>query len=227
MSNGKPDPARLLAGVFQSGQNMMRQFAWAGGSGDGKVDPAAQLISTSQKFVGMQQDLIKQMTGYWSGMMGMATPEQATAGTKDNDRRFAGEAWSNDPRYDLVKRTYLAYSSLWQQIVESAPADEKTKAKLRYDMRQFVDAMSPSNFLATNPEAMQLAVETGGQSIAQGMKLFFDDLGKRAHLDDRRERLRGRQQPRGNAGGCDLRERTDPADPVRAARPSTSTTGRW
>ena len=178
MSNGKPDPARLLAGVFQSGQDMMRQFAWAGGSGDGEVDPAAQLISTSQKFVGMQQDLIKQMTGYWSGMMGMATPEQATAGTKDNDRRFAGEAWSNDPRYDLVKRTYLAYSSLWQQIVESAPADEKTKGKLRYDMRQFVDAMSPSNFLATNPEAMQLAVETGGQSIAQGMKLFFDDLAK-------------------------------------------------
>ena len=117
----------------------------------------------------------------------MATPERAAAGTKDNDRRFAGEAWSNDPRYDSVKRTYLAYSNFWQQAVESTPADEKTKAKLRYDMRQFVDAMSPSNFLATNPEAMQMAVETGGQSIAQGMKLFLDDLAKgRISMSDER-----------------------------------------
>ena len=77
-----------------------------------------------------------------------------------------------------MKRTYLAYSSFQQATVESVPLDETTKAKLRYDVRQFVDAMSPANFLATNPEAMQLAVETGGQSLAEGMKLFFDDLAK-------------------------------------------------
>src|SRR5438034_1692498 len=49
---------------------------------------------------------------------------------------------------------------------------------MRYGMRQFLDAMSPSNFFATNPEAMQLAAETGGQSVVQGMNLFFEDLGK-------------------------------------------------
>jgi polyhydroxyalkanoate synthase subunit PhaC len=100
------------------------------------------------------------------------------AGAPVDDRRFTGESWSNDPRYDAMKRTYLAYSNFWQQAVEAAVVDEATKAKLRYDVRQFVDAMSPSNFLATNPEAMQVAVETGGQSLAQGMTLFFDDLAK-------------------------------------------------
>src|SRR4029453_17349171 len=100
---------------------MMREFAGAGGGGDAKVDPAnvdsakdsakvdpaAQLLFGSRQFVGMQQDFIKRMTGYCSGMMGIAAPEQAAAGTKDKDRRFAADAWSDDPRYDLVKRTYL------------------------------------------------------------------------------------------------------------------------
>ena len=78
----------------------------------------------------------------------------------------------------MVKRNYLAYSSFLQAAVEAMPLDEKTKAKLRYDMGQFIDAMSPANFLMTNPEAMQLAVETGGQSLTDGMRLFFDDLAK-------------------------------------------------
>src|ERR1700730_18083606 len=189
MSTPKPDPAQLLAGLFQTGEDMMRQFEATGGSSGGKLDPTEHFISASRQFAAMQQDLIAQMTGYWSGMKGIAALEQepGTSGTKDNDRRFAGEAWTNDPRYDLLKRTYLAYSIFWQQAVESAAVDEPTKAKLRYDVRQFVDAMSPSNFLATNPEAMQLALETGGQSLAEGMKLFFDDLAKgRISMSDER-----------------------------------------
>jgi polyhydroxyalkanoate synthase len=180
MSTPKTDPAQLLAGLFQTGQDTMRQFDATGGSADRKLDPAAHFISASQQFAATQQDLIKQMTGYWSGMMGTAAPgqEPGTSGTKDNDRRFAGEAWSSDPRYDLMKRMYLAYSNFWQQAVESMAVDAQTKAKLRYDMGQFIDAVSPSNFLATNPEAMQLALETGGQSLAQGMQLFLEDLGK-------------------------------------------------
>ena len=58
------------------------------------------------------------------------------------------------------------------------PVDEKTKAQMRYGMRQFIDAMSPANFFMTNPEAMQLAAETGGQSVLNGMNLFFEDLAK-------------------------------------------------
>jgi polyhydroxyalkanoate synthase subunit PhaC len=77
-----------------------------------------------------------------------------------------------------MRRTYLAYASMLQSSVESVPLPGKAKAKLRYGMRQFVDAMSPSNFLLTNPEAVDLAVETGGQSLIEGMRLFFDDLAK-------------------------------------------------
>jgi polyhydroxyalkanoate synthase len=65
-----------------------------------------------------------------------------------------------------------------QYRVEAAPADEKTQGLLRFAARQYADALSPANFLATNPEALQLAQETGGQSLVEGMSLFFQDLAK-------------------------------------------------
>ena len=52
------------------------------------------------------------------------------------------------------------------------------KDQLRFAVRQYIDAMSPANFLSSNPEAIQLALETGGQSLVEGMGLFFKDLAK-------------------------------------------------
>jgi polyhydroxyalkanoate synthase len=179
MGSASNDPAQLLAQLFESGQATMRQFAAATAPGAvEKSDPMTAFAAASQQMLGLQQDYWKQVTGFWSGMAGVAVPWAWPAGDADADKRFAGEAWRNDPRFDMVKRTYLAYSSFLQATVESAALDEKTKAKLRYDMGQFIDAMSPANFLATNPEAMQLAVESGGQSLTEGMRLFFDDLAK-------------------------------------------------
>jgi polyhydroxyalkanoate synthase len=65
-----------------------------------------------------------------------------------------------------------------QRSVEAAPVDDKTKAQLRFATRQFVDAMSPANYLATNPEAIELALSTGGASLTEGLALFFKDLAK-------------------------------------------------
>ena len=182
MSSPSHDPALLLASLFENGQAMMRQFA-ATGNAPGAAhasDPMAAFMAASQQIVGLQQDYWKQVAGFWSGMPGAATWGSAAdaSGSAESDKRFADEAWRNDPRFDMVKRNYLAYSSFLQAAVEAMPLDEKAKAKLRYDMGQFIDAMSPANFLVTNPEAMQLAVETGGQSLADGMRLFFDDLAK-------------------------------------------------
>jgi polyhydroxyalkanoate synthase len=128
----------------------------------------------TQQMAQMQQQFVDQWIGYWAGACG-STPSTAT---KDSDKRFAAEAWRNDPCFDLLRRTYLGYSEYLLGAVESVPLDEKTKAQMRYGMRQLVDAMSPSNFLITNPEAMQVAIETGGQSLANGMNLFFEDLAK-------------------------------------------------
>ena len=178
--NPPNDPAQLLAKLFQAGQEQMRQFTAAGGTGNARQDPTTAFVAASQHYAEMHQSFLKQMTGFWSAMLGAATPAEEAAApmAKDEDRRFAGEAWRDDPRFDAVKRTYLVYSSFLRDAVESAAVDEKTKGQLRFGVRQFVDAMSPANFLATNPEAIELAVETGGQSLAEGMGLFFEDLAK-------------------------------------------------
>jgi len=163
MSTTSNDPAQLLASLLKGGQSIFD-------------NSAAVFIAFTQQMAQVQQQLVDQMTAFWAGASGEFAAAPTAA--KDGDRRFAGEPWRNDPRFDLMRRTYLAYSEYLQGAVENVPLDDKTKAQMRYGMRQFIDAMSPSNFLVTNPEAMQVAIETGGQSLAQGMNLFFEDLAK-------------------------------------------------
>jgi polyhydroxyalkanoate synthase len=181
MSNQPNDPAQYLAGLFAAGQDLMQQFA-AGvpaASTETGADLAAAFTASSKKFAEMQQDYLKQVTGFWSGRLGSGAPaEQAAQLAKNDDKRFTGEAWRHAPGFDLVKRTYLTYSRFLEDSVESAKVDDTVKSQLRFAVRQFIDAMSPANFFATNPEAMQLAVETGGQSLTEGMRLFFQDLAK-------------------------------------------------
>jgi polyhydroxyalkanoate synthase len=180
------DPARMLADMMRAGQAMLQQLADAG-TGARKeeegapAEPAAppigplpmfDLATATQQFAQLQQQWLRQVMHFWTAAAGGSDPVTAS------DKRFAAEAWSKDPRFDLLRRTYLSYANLWQQAVESSPADEKTKAAMRYGVRQIVDAMSPANFFLTNPEALELAVETQGRSVAEGMQLFVEDLAK-------------------------------------------------
>ena len=69
------------------------------------------------------------------------------------DRRFADEAWTKDPRYAAVARTYLAQTDQLRKALDAAPLDERTKAQWGFALGQVMDALSPANMLATNPEA--------------------------------------------------------------------------
>src|SRR6202521_6029240 len=208
MSTTPNDPAQLLASLFKGGQSMFGSAALTKETGAGAdshgaspADPMSGFMAFTEQMTQMQRQFVDQMTGFWTGMAAAGTPTESSAPSaralsaaktapatekaesaapkaKDSDKRFSAEAWRNDPRFDLLSRTYRAYSEYLQGTVESVPLDDKTKAQMRYGMRQFVDAMSPSNFFVTNPEAMQLAFETGGQSLVQGMNLFFEDLAK-------------------------------------------------
>ena len=179
MSTPHDDPAKWLATMLENSQVMMRQFTQPGMTGSpgsensGVPNPFA---AASHQFAQMQQNYVRQMADMWTGMWKLPGTEAAAA-PQDN-RRFAAEPWSKDPRFDMVKRMYRGYSEFLQNAVNAAPVDDKTKAQLHFATRQFSEAISPANFFATNPEAMQLAAETGGQSIVEGMKLFVEDLAK-------------------------------------------------
>ena len=63
-------------------------------------------------------------------------------------------------------------------LLDAAPADAQTKAQWQFAFKQVQDALSPANYLATNPEALQLALDTGGASLVEGMRLFLQDVAK-------------------------------------------------
>jgi len=175
------DPAQLLAKLLKGGEAIFGNpgapnDSAAAGSDAASSDPMSLFIAVTQQMLQAQWQIVDQMTAFWSAAGG-ESPAPPTA-AKNGDKRFAAEAWRNAPSFDLMRRTYIGYSEYLQGAVESVPLDEETKKQMRYGMRQLVDAMSPSNFLVTNPEAMQVAIETGGQSLMQGMNLFFEDLAK-------------------------------------------------
>ena len=94
------------------------------------------------------------------------------------DRRFTADAWRSDPRFATLAQTYLHFSKQATEALAAAPLDERSKAQWRFALRQVVDAMSPANGLATNPEVLQAALDSGGASLVEGAQLFLADLAR-------------------------------------------------
>ena len=94
------------------------------------------------------------------------------------DRRFTADAWRQHPGFDAMAKNYLSYAKLLCESIDAAPADSRSKAQWQFALRQVLDALSPANCLATNPEALELAVQTNGASLTDGMNLFLQDVAK-------------------------------------------------
>lgn len=104
------------------------------------------------------------------------------------DRRFAAADWSSQPTASYVAQMYLLNARTLMQMAEKVEGDEKTRQRVRFAVQQWVDASAPSNYLALNPEAMRLALETKGESISQGLQLLWKDL-RQGHVSQTDESL--------------------------------------
>ena len=181
MSQPLPDPTKWLTELFKTQRPMV---LWpAGNVADTSAAVAAAAAPWTKAvadITALQLDALKQFTApmaaAWPGME--SVPGMAALTAPVADKRFAGEAWTKDPRYEAVARTYVAQTDLLHKALEAAPLDERSKAQWGFALRQVADALSPANNLATNPEAQQLALETGGASLIEGLQLFTEDLAK-------------------------------------------------
>jgi polyhydroxyalkanoate synthase len=117
------------------------------------------------------QQSIRQVSEFWS-----AVP--ISVGQPTADRRFAGDAWQKDPRFARLSEGYLQFATLMRSTLDAMPLDERNKAQWSFLLRQVVDAMSPANWLSTNPEALQCALDSGGATLVEGARLLFADLAK-------------------------------------------------
>ncbi|MBP9714303.1 MAG: class I poly(R)-hydroxyalkanoic acid synthase [Sterolibacterium sp.] len=95
------------------------------------------------------------------------------------DRRFSAPEWAESPIYDYLRQAYLLNAEFIGRLVELQPAqDEAERARLRFAARQYVDALAPSNFAATNPEFVKTAIDTQGESIQAGIQNLLTDIAK-------------------------------------------------
>lgn len=92
------------------------------------------------------------------------------------DRRFAGDAWRQGP-YAWTASLYLLNEEFMQRLAESVTGgNEKTRERIRFATQQWLAAISPANFLLTNPEAQQRVIETQGESLRAGIGNLLTDL---------------------------------------------------
>ncbi len=127
----------------------------------------------------IQQGYLKEAQALWGLGESVAPGSSGPCGSVD--RRFSSDAWTSNPVANFTTALYLLNARTLMQLVDCVQADEKTKAKLRFATEQQIAALSPANFLALNPEAMRKAVDTQGQSIAQGMQNMLADI-RQGHM---------------------------------------------
>jgi len=174
-----PDPTQWFIDLLAAQQAMLRLFGTVAGSSDAQPAMTSAVmpwLHAAGAAAVWQQEMLKQATAYWSGA---ATGGGAMhGGAVIPDRRVGAARRRQDPRFDGLVRAYRAQSALLSKTLEAAPLDERSKAEWGFVLRQVIDALSPANYLATNPEALHMALETGGASLVQGMRLFLQDFAK-------------------------------------------------
>ncbi len=93
------------------------------------------------------------------------------------DNRFADPEWNENPYFNFLKQAYFIGAQFANSLVEKAEdVDPHTKKKAQFYVRQIASALSPSNFIMTNPELLRTTVAQQGENIARGMKMLAEDV---------------------------------------------------
>ncbi len=130
--------------------------------------------------------LIEQQMGYWTRTVAhFVEAQKALASGKlaapedhsPKDRRFANPLWNSHPYFNFIKQQYLINAdAIRAAVADAEDLEPKEKQRLNYFSQQIIDMMSPTNFLATNPDALEKAVATEGQSLVDGLENLIADL---------------------------------------------------
>ena len=119
----------------------------------------------------LQSDYMQQASALYQDMLAGKTPEIT-------DRRFVGPAWQNNALSSYNVASYLLNARFLNALADSIEASARVKQKTKFAVQQMIDAMSPANFLASNPEAQQKIAETAGKSLTKGLINMLADMQK-------------------------------------------------
>jgi len=136
-------------------------------------------MSDPQKSLEAQTRLSSQFLDLWASTLRKAQGETAepVAEPDAKDNRFKDPEWSENPVFDFLKQAYLISSRWAEDLVEEAEGlDERTRHKAQFYLKQISSALSPSNFLLTNPELIRETLKENGANLARGMAMLAEDI---------------------------------------------------
>ena len=151
-------------------------FALAQAAGEAAMGLAAR----PAELLNVQLEAARQWSDFWTGAM------SGTPSDRPRDRRFSAAEWQDNAYYRALRDAYLLASKQLRDTIERTGGKGSQGAMARFLLDQYLNAISPTNFAATNPEVVRRTKETGGQNLVQGFANLLEDLGTGKGIVQRR-----------------------------------------
>ena len=182
--------AGIMADISGQYQDLLQNFlSHQGQAVSGNADPtgagqaflelSASLMKNPDKLIEAQAQAWTAYTDLWINSARAFLGEQSSEVRKpeQGDRRFKHAAWDENPLFSFIKQSYLVTAdAIHSAVADADDLDENTAKKAQFYSKQFVDAISPTNFLVTNPEVLEATLESKGENLVKGMQNFIDDF---------------------------------------------------
>ena len=185
--------SRNLARMVEEGGKALAAYMKPRAQGEIQDEPAPELADAIKTFsavleywlsdparaLALQTALGQAYLELWAHaakrLAGQASPPVAEPDPKD--KRFADPEWSSNQFFDFLKQTYLVTTKWAQHLVDAAEGlDPHTRQKAEFYLRQVANALSPSNFVLTNPELLRETLNSNAENLVRGMHMLAEDI---------------------------------------------------
>jgi polyhydroxyalkanoate synthase len=186
------DPARFsrsMADIAERSQRIVAEWLRRQSEESPSADPlniGRAFIEMTARLMANPARLMQAQLGFWQDYMTlwqntarrmMGAESEPVISAHTDDRRFKDNAWKDSEVFDFIKQSYLLSARFVQDVVADVEGlQPETAQKVDFYARQFIDAMSPSNFVLTNPEVLRRTVESGGENLLRGLNNLLSDL---------------------------------------------------
>ena len=167
--------------MMEAGLEALKPRAGIGGedTAAAMLHPWARLVPDPTQVARATADFWADSLKLWQRFLDPQAEKPADTPEQARDKRFKAAQWRDNPAFDFLRQSYYLFSEhLLKGVDAMEGADPKQKEQLRFAARGFVDALSPSNFPATNPEVLEKIIETRGESLLKGLGNMLTDLQK-------------------------------------------------
>ncbi len=135
-------------------------------------------LKDPSRAVAAQTEIATRYMDLWSKSLKSMAGEAVEPAVKPDprDARFKDPQWEKNPFFDFLKQFYLVTTNLADKFVSEAELDEHLKHKAAFYAKQIANALSPSNFVVTNPELLRETISSNAENLVRGMKMFAEDI---------------------------------------------------